>query len=424
MSSLPERERAVTSPVDAQPTLWHLVASEVLAVRLQAFVGRGVLGISVYAPDGARFVVSTAGPSTMAGWATAPDRVHKCLRAGAVAFEHDGTPYEAHEIECGGELVGFVVYQLVRAGPIEHDEVVAIHGMLDLVLSSGYARWITTQVHEAVSEGSYRAMQQQNSDLQRAVDHLREVDGLKSSFLATVSHELRTPLTSVIGFSEMLLKGLAGPLNAEQTEYVSTVLERGEELLQLISSLLEISRLEVGAVDLIPEAMIVSELVARARRAVEILATRANLGVQIEISGMPQVRVDPHKIHQVLVNLLSNAFKFSRAGGNVRVSACTAPLRRPFTDEAYFGSEQHDAVKISVADDGVGIVSDRLERIFEPFYQVDGTLTRQHGGAGLGLAISKKLVEAHGGEIWAESEPGRGTRFHFTVPLIPENPEQ
>ena len=131
---------------------------------------------------------------------------------------------------------------------------------------------------------------------------------------------------------------------------------------------------------------------------------------------LPRVLIDQDKIQQVLVNLISNAIKFTRPDGEVRVYAELAPMQRPF-EEDFFGEEVADALRVSVSDTGIGIPDDQLTRIFDAFYQVDSSSTREHGGAGLGLSIVRKLIEAHGGEVWVESVVGVGTTFHFTLPI-------
>ena len=298
----------------------------------------------------------------------------------------------------------------------------AVLGVLAALLQAGFATWVTSELHLAASESSYFALQSQNAELERAVEHLRELDKLKSNFLATVSHELRTPLTSVIGFAEMLLQDIAGPLNEEQREYVGTIFDRGDELLRLITQILEMSRMEMGMVHLAVARVPVLPMVERALDAVKLAAEKAKVRVSHDLGAdgvaLPDVTADADKVHQVLVNLLNNAIKFTREGGEVVVSADAAPIRRPFEDEDFFGDEAHDAVLISARDTGIGIPEEQLARIFEAFYQVDSSSTREHGGAGLGLSIVKKLIEAHGGDVWAQSSVGVGTTFSFTLPGV------
>ncbi|MFO0633763.1 MAG: ATP-binding protein [Nannocystaceae bacterium] len=196
-----------------------------------------------------------------------------------------------------------------------------------------------------------------------------------------------------------------------------TILSRGEELLQLITQVLEMSQLEAGAVRLELRPMAVAVLVAKAIDAVALAAQGAEVTLRAELPPLPPVLVDAEKLQRVLVNLLGNAIKFSPRGAAVVVQAATAPIRRPFEAETLFGEEAHDAVRISVVDQGIGIAPEQLSRVFEAFYQVDAGPTRRHGGAGLGLSIVRNLVVAHGGEVWADSRVGAGTTMSFTVPL-------
>jgi signal transduction histidine kinase len=319
----------------------------------------------------------------------------------------------------GSERVAVLVLarRTGAGGAIEARLCDAMAGLLGQMLQTAFAAWVTSKMHLAVSEQAHHELSHQNAELQRAVEHLRQLDKLKSNFLATVSHELRTPLTSVIGFSEMLLEGLAGPLLEEQQEYVQTILERGEELLSLITQLLEMSQLEGGSVRLHLHAHPVPELLARATEAVRLSVEQAGLHLHEPVPQVPAVVADAEKIQRVLVNLLANAIKFTPAGGHVTIEACRAPIRRPFQEETLFGEEDPDAVRITVRDTGIGMEPDQLGRVFEAFYQVDSGPTRAHGGAGLGLSIVRNLVEAHGGEVWAESEPDHGTAVHFTLPV-------
>ncbi|RMG98427.1 MAG: sensor histidine kinase [Deltaproteobacteria bacterium] len=331
-------------------------------------------------------------------------------------------------VYAGAERIGTAVYVVGESeaaadggadSPMDSVRLAqAVDGVLSQLLQSGFAAWITSELHLAASEDSYQAIEEQNAELRRAIAHLREVDELKANFLATISHELRTPLTSVIGFSEMLLDGVAGDLTDAQREYVQTILDRGEELLRLITQLLELSRMEVGSMRLELAPTDLGPLVERAVETLRPEAVRAGVEVRSEIEpgAVPRVLVDAPKIGQVLLNLLGNAIKFTPSGGQVVVRAVTAPIHRPFEEEDLFGEEAHDAVRVSVEDTGEGIEADKLERIFDRFYQVDSSPTRRHGGAGLGLAIVKSIVEAHGGEVWAESTRGVGTTIHVTLP--------
>ncbi len=279
---------------------------------------------------------------------------------------------------------------------------------IDVACHSGHKVLLTSHMHLESITTAYDSLQRQNALLeernaQLSLSNVRmlEFDRLKSNFLATVSHELRTPLTSVIGYSEMLLEGLAGELSPEQRDYVGTIMEKGESLLQLISGILDISKIEKGAQELMRQRVRPELLVEAAVSTVRPLALKKELAIDVECGlGLPDLYVDTHKLEQVLTNLLSNAVKFTRTRGRVIVSV----------DEV--GAE----IRFRVTDTGIGIAEDMLDRIFEVFFQVDSSSTREYGGTGLGLSIVKNFVEGHGGEVSVYSELGVGSTFGFTLP--------
>jgi signal transduction histidine kinase len=410
---------------DRRPPPERLIRKDDLARALGPFL-QGAFGpidtLAVFDRDGLPYVRVGAGP--IQHWDQLPPEALDALRhkpvTGARDFGLDEHQFAVRPCFAGADRVGSFVVSIPGDAP-ESDRLPeiadALTGILGAVLQAGFATWVTSEMHLAASESNFRALQQRNAELERAIAHLREVDQLKSNFLATVSHELRTPLTSIIGFSEMLAKGIAGPLNEEQTEYANTILERGEELLRLITQVLEMSKMEMGTMRLSLEPIELIDVVARAFSAATIPAERARVHLIQELdAGLPPVLIDSDKVQQVLVNLISNAIKFNRSEGHVLVRAELAPMRRPF-EEDFFGEEVADALRVSVSDTGIGIPDDQLGRIFDAFYQVDSSSTREHGGAGLGLSIVRKLIEAHGGEVWAESMLGVGTTFHFTLPI-------
>lgn len=293
---------------------------------------------------------------------------------------------------------------------------VAVHfsHVLEVLLFSSYRTRLTTQMHiETVTE-SYRELQEKSRALRESYDRLRDLDRLKSNFLATVSHELRTPLTSVIGYSEMLLSGLAGEVTPEQHDYLSTILEKGETLLNLISSLLDLSKLEASGAQLSLEPSDVPRIVRTAVSTVLPSATEKNVTIDQQVQdGLPLVSLDPNKVRQCVVNLLANAVKFTPEGGRVTIRAGFAELPPP--ESGPFG--RAGRLEIAVADTGKGIPKSEHGRIFDSFYQVDGSSTREHGGAGLGLAIVRSYVEAHHGTVYVDSHPGEGSTFTLSFPL-------
>ncbi|HVI93557.1 MAG TPA: ATP-binding protein [Anaeromyxobacter sp.] len=276
--------------------------------------------------------------------------------------------------------------------------------LLDVMVFSGHKNLIAAKLHiEAVTE-SYRELQEKNRQLEDSYAKLKELDRLKSNFLATMSHELRTPLTSVIGYSEMMLEGLGGPLTSEQREYLGIIMEKGENLLQLITSILDISKIEAGRVRLVLSEVDATQLMRDAVATVLPLARKKGLKVSCEPAQLPRVQADRDKLRQCLVNLCSNAVKFTPAGGTINVSSEALP---------------GDRVAIHVTDTGIGIGEEHLPKVFDVFYQVDGSSTREYGGAGLGLAIVKSFVEAHGGEVTVRSTLGQGTTFALVLPREP-----
>jgi signal transduction histidine kinase len=288
--------------------------------------------------------------------------------------------------------------------------------IVDVLVFTSHRAMISSQLHvESVTE-SYREVQDKNKRLTDALERLQELSRLKSNFLATVSHELRTPLTSVIGYSEMLLAGLAGEMNEEQKDYLKTILEKGESLLRLISSILDLSRIEARGVQLVRKPAKLDEIVHSALESVLPQSMKKNLTLESTLSpSLQSVIVDPDKIRQCLVNLLSNSVKFTPAGGKIFVQ--TGLAERAPTAAGPFGSSGY--FQISVTDNGIGIPRELQGKVFDTFFQADSSASREYGGAGLGLSIVKSYVEAHGGEISLTSEVGKGSTFTLVLPIEP-----
>lgn len=228
---------------------------------------------------------------------------------------------------------------------------------------------------------------------------------IKDELLSLVSHELRTPLAASYQFVTILLDGLAGDLSGEQRQYLEITLRNLLELRSMVDDLLESNRGQAG-IDVQPRPAAAGELLAEALATFSAAADEKDvqLGGGAE-PGLPQVLADPVRVHQILGNLLGNALKFTGAGGAVTVTARHLAAER--------------AVAISVADTGEGIPPDALPRVFDRLYQVPGSRRASRRGLGLGLYICRELVLAHGGQLWADSEPGRGSTFTFTLPVAP-----
>jgi two-component system sensor histidine kinase BarA len=290
--------------------------------------------------------------------------------------------------------------------------------MCALVLHQAHARRLTGVAHEAAVSVSYAELQQKNRSLEMAVSRLRDADRVKSNFLATMSHELRTPLTSVIGYSEMLLEGLAGALTEDQREYVQTILGKADQLLQLITSVLDMSRVEAHRAPVDEAEVPLVDVVESVVASFQSQASKHRIQLESSFEFPFRALGDRRQIRQVLWNLVSNAVKFTADGGHVTVAVKLGELvpggvgTRP---------DNRLAAHLLVTDNGIGISREQLPYIFEPFFQVDSSSTREYGGSGLGLALAKAYVEAHGGRIWVDSTVGKGSSFVASFPVVADD---
>lgn len=229
----------------------------------------------------------------------------------------------------------------------------------------------------------------------------------KSEFLANMSHELRTPLNSIIGFSEVMLEGMAGTMAEQQKEYLTDIYDSGKHLLLLIDDILDLSKVETGKMELELSEFNLKDLIEGSLVMFKEKAMKHNIKVKAEVEkGISTIIADERKIKQVMFNLLSNAMKFTPDGGSVFVRA------RLLKD-----TDSLDFIEITVEDTGIGISPDDQKRLFQPFHQLEIALSKKYPGTGLGLAICKRIVELHGGKIWVESEVGKGSRFSFVIPF-------
>jgi PAS domain S-box-containing protein len=267
------------------------------------------------------------------------------------------------------------------------------------------------QAEEAIRELNVtleRRVVERTAELAVARDRAEAADRLKSAFLATMSHELRTPLNSIIGFTGIILQGLAGPLTAEQRKQLDMVRDSSRHLLALINDVLDISKIEAGQLEIHNESFDPRASIEKVIGIVKPLAEKKGLSLNVTVA--PEIGAlvsDPRRVEQILINLLNNAIKFTGQGG-VTVTAITAP---------YPYHAPQSALRISIADTGIGIKPEDFSQLFLPFRQIDSGLTRQHEGTGLGLAICRRLTELLGGEISAESTWGQGSVFLLTLPV-------
>jgi signal transduction histidine kinase len=290
-------------------------------------------------------------------------------------------------------LLGFVLSWSV-IGPIQN-----IGARLAAIASGDFSGHVEVQNRDEL--GALGAnVNRMNDELRRLYTELEAASQHKSEFLANMSHELRTPLNAIIGFSQVLRDEMFGPVNEKQAEYLDDIVSSGNHLLSLINDVLDLSKVEAGQVELEMHPFSLREALERGVVMVRERATEE--GVRVAFAADPEVDVvdgDERRIKQVIFNLLSNAVKFTPAGGEVDVSA----------------TRVNGEVRVSVADTGPGVAPEDRERIFEEFQQSE-TGGEQHEGTGLGLALSKRFVELHGGRIWLESEVGRGSTFTFALP--------
>jgi signal transduction histidine kinase len=290
-----------------------------------------------------------------------------------------------------------------------------------VVMFSGLRALLTSNMHLASVRESYRELEHKSDKLQFAYDRLKELDRLKSNFLATVSHELRTPLTSIIGYSEMLLEGIAGDVVGEQREFVTTIREKGEQLLGLIKGLLDLSKLESGTMSLRKAPTDVAALVKDVAQTMAPHAMKKGVVVGGEVEpGLPELWADVERLRQVLLNLTENAIKFTPSGGSIRIAARLASMSVAMGgDDAglVLLGAQRPAVEFRVADTGIGIPEGERQRVFDAFYQVDSSSTREQGGTGLGLSIVKRLVDGHDGDVHVEANQPHGTVFVVLIPI-------
>jgi len=312
------------------------------------------------------------------------------------------------EVRVAGDVVAHVVASGERAA------VAARHlaEVLGLVLHHAHARHLTSAAHEAAVRAAYDELSAKNRRLLVAVDRLQEVDRIKSNFLATVSHELRTPLTSVIGYTEMLLEGLAGPLGHEQKEYLTTILSKADQLLGLITAVLDASLLESSRTPGSAEQVPLDEMIGSVIAAFAPQAHKRAIAIDVHVVPLRAIG-DRRQIRQVLWQLISNAVKFTPDTGRIDVEVKHGPVGP---------GERRRGAHVVVRDSGIGIPGEQLAHIFEPFYQVDSSSTRAFGGTGLGLALAKAYVEAQGGRIWVDSTPGLGSTFTVSFPIADPEP--
>ena len=302
-----------------------------------------------------------------------------------------------------GKVGGVLELALLAPWSKQAEELVlSVREALSITIEVARAR-AATRVLLAKTQRQAGELLEARNGLERQAEELRRTSGYKSQFLANMSHELRTPLNAIIGFSEMMHEGLVKPETPEHKEFLGHILASGRHLLQLINDVLDLSKVEAGKLEFHPEEIDLGQIV---REVLGILrSTAASRRITVESTVAPEVvalTLDPARLKQVLYNYLSNAIKFTPEGGRVAIRATP---------------EGGESVRIEVEDTGVGIAAADIDRLFAEFQQVGGD-TRQTEGTGLGLALTKRLVEAQGGTVGVRSTPGKGSVFHAVLPKV------
>lgn len=249
------------------------------------------------------------------------------------------------------------------------------------------------------------ALRKLEEKLQQEIEERKRAEKTLADFTAMVVHDLRSPLSNVVSIAESLQYGLFGPVNDQQHKWLWKIQANCKSLIEHVSDFLDLSKIEAGHIELVMKPIDLGALIHEILMEHSIQAGKMQISLRAQIDReLPTVWVDPRRFNQVLSNLLSNALKFSDKGGEIEVGADSAG-----------GNE----VKVWVKDNGIGIDSDKIDQIFEKYHQVSSGRNFGHKGTGLGLVICKKIVEAHGGRIWAESQKGKGATFFFSLPLNP-----
>jgi len=292
-----------------------------------------------------------------------------------------------------------------------------------------FANYATVAIeNRMLIEGLEEKVKERTIELEVARLQAESASRAKSDFLANMSHELRTPLNSIIGFSDLMADDRTGDINEIQKEYLNDIINSGRHLLSLINDILDLSKIEAGKMELElfefnPIEALEASLMMFKEKA---LKHHIKMGIEID-ERIGNITADERKLKQIMLNLLSNALKFTPDGGSVRVSArliedgkigSYEDEKKILTSELLnFLSSDRNFIEISVEDTGPGISKEDQEKLFQPFQQLNASLTREHTGTGLGLNLCKKYVELHGGRIWVESEVGKGSKFVFRIPV-------
>jgi signal transduction histidine kinase len=267
-------------------------------------------------------------------------------------------------------------------------------------------------------EKAQEELKKRDEILVKTNKELERLNELKSDFLSTVSHELKTPLTAIKGYVSLMKNSKIGPINQQQYKCLAIADERVDHLNNLISDLLDLSKIEANRYAIKSKQDDLARLISNTVSSLSPIFKNKKLNLEVRIpQGLSPVHMDAPKISQVLTNLLSNAIKFTPSGGDIMVSV--------IQDVSQNGGSGSGFVQVDISDTGIGLAPEQREKIFEKFYQVDHSPTREYDGTGLGLPIAKKIVELHGGRIWVKKRRGKGSTLSFTIPMgVETGPEK
>ena len=303
-------------------------------------------------------------------------------------------------------------------GVVVHNPNFRVRFPLSLFLVAAAAFYFETlksRFQEGMTERQ-RRLEEEKKKLSEAKQEVEAANRAKTEFLANMSHELRTPLNHIIGFTELVVDKRFGSLNETQTEYLRDVLSSGKHLLSLINDVLDLSKVEAGKLQLEPNDVNLKILLENCLVMVREKAMKKKIQLSLDTDGIPRtIEADERKLKQVMYNLLSNATEFTPKDGTIAVFAKRA---QPHEHEDSPMTHECDLVEICVRDNGIGLEAGDLERIFNPFEQIGVSGGRKNPGTGLGLSVSRSLVDLHGGRIWAKSRgKGQGSSFHLLLPV-------
>lgn len=390
----------------------HVHARRTDQFRLRVRRGRGIrrMDASLIGPDGGALIVDDL---------LRDPRVSQFL-----ARKHPFRSFALYPLRADHQLVGLLTLLSRKPGDFagsKHTLFSEMADQLGIAIQNAFLYADAREKADRLTKELERRVQERTAQLERASQ-------AKSEFLAAMSHELRTPLNAVIGFAELLEEQIPGSLNDKQLRYVRHVLRGGRHLLALINDILDLGKIEAGELRLHLERVSVDDLLQGAVLGIRQSALKKNLTLSLETDRpLSEIAADPIRVRQVIDNLLSNAIKFTPPGGAVTVAArrvkgsefrVQGESRSGHEPSTMNHERDVDFVEISVRDTGIGIREEDFGKLFTPFTQLDQSLARRHEGTGLGLALSKRLVDLHRGRIWVESAgQGKGSTFRVVFPV-------